>query len=81
MAAAIVAWLSVIVLVALAQKSIGALFPIAMAGALVGLIASVIGLGKDAYKVSCPECGSSYKRTKWFGQCPSCGLKLLQEDP
>lgn len=80
-AAAIAAWLLVVILVVLAQKSIGELFPIVMAGVFFGLIASVIVLGRGAYKVACPECGSSYKRSKWFGQCPSCGLKLLQEDP
>lgn len=78
---AIAAWLLFVILIVLAQEPIGKLFPIVMAGAFVGLIVSVIVMGKDAYKVACPECGSSYKRSKWFGQCPSCGLKLLQEDP
>lgn len=78
---AIAAWILFIILVALVGESIGKVFPIAIAGAFVGLIVSVIVLSKDAYKVACPECGGSYKRSKWFGQCPSCGLKLLQEDP
>jgi Zn finger protein HypA/HybF involved in hydrogenase expression len=79
--AAIAAWLLLVVLVALVQEALGMLFPVVMAGAFMGLIVSVIVLGKGAYKVDCPECGSSYKRSKWFGQCPSCGLRLLQEDP
>jgi hypothetical protein len=79
--AAIAAWVLVVILVVLAQKSIGELFPIVMTAVFLGLIGSVIVLGKDAYKVTCPECGSSYTRSKWFGQCPSCGLKLLQDDP
>lgn len=79
--AAIAAWILVVILVAIAQDGFGDFFPVAMAAVFAGLVATLVALGKDAYKVTCPECGAPYKRNKWGGQCPSCGLRLLQHDP
>jgi|SRR5690606_3798721 len=78
---AIVAWILVSILIVVAQEQIGRAFPWAMGIALAGLTVSLVVIGKDAYKVKCPECNAEYKRRKWGGQCPSCGLKLLQHEP
>jgi hypothetical protein len=80
-AATVAGWLLIIVFVVLVGDATGPLFPVLVGAAFVGLVVSLVVLGKDAYKVVCPECGTRYRRSKWFGQCPSCGLKLLQEDP
>jgi ribosomal protein S27E len=32
-------------------------------------------------KVVCPRCSTVYAQSKFQLQCPSCGLKILQEDP
>lgn len=32
-------------------------------------------------KVPCPRCGTRYGQSKWQRSCPSCGLKILQEEP
>ncbi len=78
--AVIFGWILLVILLALAQGVLGAFFPFLLGAAAIGLIVSVVLLAKDAYKVTCPECRSVYRRTKWGGQCPSCGLKLLQPE-
>ena len=78
---AIAAWVLVVILAALAHEALGAFFPFAMGAIFIGLAASIVVLGRNAYAVKCPECGAGYKRSKWGGQCPSCGLRLLQQDP
>lgn len=32
-------------------------------------------------KVACPRCSTVYAQSKFQLQCPSCGLKILQEEP
>lgn len=34
-----------------------------------------------ASKVTCPRCGTGYSRGKFLVNCPSCGLRMFQEDP
>lgn len=79
--AAIAFWLFLAALLAFAHEAFGRIFPWLMGGAFLGLVVTLILLGKNAYKVVCPECGTAYARSKWDGACPSCGLKLLQQDP
>ncbi len=79
--AAIVVWIAATILIALAHEPLGSAFLPLMGAAFAGLVLSLVILAKGAYRVTCPECGAGYRRHKWGGQCPSCGLKLLQEDP
>lgn len=78
---AAVAWILVIVGLVVAQDALGRLFPGLLMSAFAALVVTIVLLAKDAYKVVCPECGTNYKRKKWGGACPSCGLALLQGDP
>jgi len=32
-------------------------------------------------KVVCPRCATVYAQSKFQLQCPSCGLKILQQEP
>jgi hypothetical protein len=32
-------------------------------------------------RVTCPRCATVYSRGKYLCDCPSCGLRMLQEDP
>ena len=32
-------------------------------------------------KIVCPKCSTVYAHSKWQLQCPSCGLRILQEEP
>lgn len=79
--AAIVLWGLAIAGLALAQAYVGGAFPWLMGGALFGLAITLVLLSRHAYRVVCPECGATYQRSKWHGQCPQCGLGLLQPDP
>ena len=81
MFAAIVAWIIVITCLTLAQDALAGAFPWLMGAAFAGLAATLLVLARNVYNVTCPECGTSYTRSKWGGQCPRCGLKLLQPDP
>lgn len=47
----------------------------------MGFLILLIAIGKNIYDVLCPECGAHYQRSKFGGECPSCGLKFLQHDP
>jgi hypothetical protein len=79
--AAIAAWLLVVVGVALAEDTLGDAFPWAIGGAFVGLAATIVWMTRHVYRVVCPECGTTYQRHRYGGQCTRCGLKLLQADP
>jgi hypothetical protein len=79
--AAIAGWLGVVVVLALANEALGAAFPWLLGACFLGLVATLVVLGKRAYRVDCPECGTRYERFKWGGQCPACGLRLMQDDP
>lgn len=78
---AILAWLLVVALLAVWHQALGKFFPWLLGTAFAGLVVTVTCLGLRAHKVVCPECAGTYTRSKWGGQCPSCGLKLLQHDP
>lgn len=77
----IVTWIVLIVLVVLAQDIVAGALPLLLAVLFLGLIISVLVQGRNVYRVVCPECSTTYKRHKWGGECPSCGLKLLQHEP
>ena len=77
----IAAWIVLVVLLVLAQDAVAGAFPFVLAALFVGLIVSILVQGRNAYKVLCPECSTVYTRHNWGGQCPSCGLKLLQNEP
>lgn len=32
-------------------------------------------------KVSCPQCATEYARGKYLTCCPTCGLRMFQDDP
>jgi hypothetical protein len=81
MVGAILGWLLVIASLSLLGDKIGRGFPWAIGIALVGLVATLAWLGTRAQKVVCPECGTSYTRARIGGQCPSCGLRIMQADP
>jgi len=78
---AIFAWTLLAALLAVWHEAFGKAFPWLMGIALLGLVITVAWLGTSAQKVICPECTSTYTRSKWGGRCTSCGLKLLQHDP
>ena len=78
---ALLGWMLVIALIAIWHERVGGLFPWLMGIAFIGLVLTLAWLGTKAQKVVCPECGTSYTRAKIGGQCPSCGLRLLQHDP
>ena len=78
---AIVAWVLAIALLAAWNDAFGKGFPWLMGAALVGFAATIAWLGVRAQKVVCPECASTYTRSKWGGQCPTCGPRILQPDP
>jgi hypothetical protein len=78
---AIFVWVLVVALLAVWHEAFGESFPWLLGIAFVGLVVAVTWLGTRAQKVACPECASTYTRTKWGGQCPACGLGLLQNDP
>ncbi len=79
--AALLAWLVVIAVLALFHGAFGSSFPWLIGTALIGLAATVALMGIKSQRVVCPECGAAYTRAKLGGQCPSCGLRLLQHDP
>src|SRR5688572_4006358 len=68
-------------LVALNGETLGVAFPLVMAAIAGGTVLAIVSLATGAYRVVCPECGGVYRRGKWGGSCPTCGLGLLQEDP
>lgn len=80
-AVACAVWIGVVALLALAHERLGGTFPWLMGAAFTGLATTIIVLARNVYKVTCPECCTRYTRSKWHGQCPACGLKLLQPDP
>ena len=77
----IVTWTLVIVALVLAEEALAGAFPLLLGCVFFGLIASILFQSRHVYAVVCPECSTKYKRNKWGGQCPSCGLKLLQHEP
>lgn len=77
----ITAWIVLIILLVLAQNMVAGAFPLLLVILFLGLIISVLVQGRNVYRVVCPECSTIYKRHKWGGECPSCGLKLLQHEP
>lgn len=77
----IIGWVAAAGLAAFANELLGVLFPFVLVVVFLGLVVSCVLLGRSAYDVTCPECGATYRRSKWGGQCPSCGLRLLQQDP
>jgi hypothetical protein len=77
----IVAWIFVIVSLVEAQSVLDGAFTWLVGPAFAGLVLSVLMQRRDMYNVLCPECSFRYRRNKWGGQCPSCGLKLFQHDP
>lgn len=79
--AAIVAWIALVILAVWMKAALAGALPYVLAGALVGLVTSILLLSRNVYRVTCPECGTHYERSKWGGKCPACGLKLLQPDP
>lgn len=79
--AVILGWIAVAILAVLMQTALAGAFPYVMGGVLLGVAVSILYLSRNVYKVTCPECNTRYERSKWGGQCPSCGLKLLQPDP
>lgn len=79
--AAIAIWILLVILIVLSEDLLRGFLPVLIGIAFLALIVSIVVLSKDVYKVSCPECGRVYKRSRWHGQCPGCGLKLLQSDP
>jgi hypothetical protein len=78
---AILAWVLAIALLAVWQQELGRSFLWLMGTAFIGFIVTITWLGMRAQKVVCPECTSTYTRSKWGGQCPTCGLGILQHDP
>lgn len=80
-AGAIALWILVVVLLALAKDTLSRAFPVLMFGAFAGMAISIVVLARHVYRVTCPECGTQYTRSKWHGQCPTCGLRMLQSDP
>lgn len=79
--AAIAIWTVIAGVLASVHDALGGFFPWLMGGVFLGLAVTLVLLGKNAYRVVCPECGTPYTRSKWGGSCPSCGLKLLQNEP
>lgn len=63
------------------HEPLGVVFPWLMSALLLGLGAALFHFSRHVSKVVCPECGTVYQRSKWHGQCPNCGLKLMQADP
>ena len=64
-----------------AKGVLGGLYPVLCGALVVGCFALLVVLGRRSYAVVCPECATAYQRTKLDGQCPTCGLKVLQPDP
>ena len=62
------------------HEQLGRSFPWVMSALGLALVLALFYASRNVYDVHCPECGTSYKRSKWHGQCPSCGLRLLQPD-
>ncbi|KFN49796.1 hypothetical protein [Arenimonas composti] len=79
--AAIGAAIVLVIVLSLLHEILGAAFPWLLGAAFLGLAVVLVRMGRDAYAVRCPECGTGYRRHKWGGQCPTCGLRLLQDDP
>lgn len=77
----IAAWTALIVVLVLAQDVVAGAFPLILTALFVGLVVSILVQSRNVYQVICPECSTTYRRHKWGGQCPSCGLKLLQNEP
>ena len=77
----IAAWAAAVMVLTIAHEQLGRAFPWVIGAAFAGLVASILYLSRHAYRVVCPECNTVYQRFKWHGQCPHCGLKLLQEEP
>ena len=78
---AIAVSVGLVVLAVLMQEALAGAFPYVLGGVVVGMVAAILYLSRNVYKVVCPECATRYERSKWGGQCPFCGLKLLQSDP
>ena len=78
---AIAAWVLLVAMLAMSHEFVGRIFPWLMGAAFLGLVLTVFHIGRNAYRVVCPECGTHYTRSKWGGTCPACGLGLLQQDP
>ncbi len=78
---AIGAWIVAAAVAAASKAWLGGMLPWVLGTIFSGLIVTIVRMGKDAYKVLCPECATTYRRNKWGGECPGCGLKLLQADP
>lgn len=50
-------------------------------GALVAWLVAFTHLALRSARVTCPRCGTGYSRGRSLCDCPSCGLRMLQDDP
>lgn len=48
---------------------------------IVAWLAAVTVLAVRGSRVDCPRCGTRYSRGRFIVNCPTCGLRMLQEDP
>jgi hypothetical protein len=51
-----------------------------LGGLLLAWLIALVKVVLHFSKVSCPRCGTRYSRGKYLSNCPSCGLRMLQED-